>query len=417
MSSIQALREQREVLAKAIANLVDKEKTPTWTPEANADYEAKMAALDLVNADLKRIGDFHAKLAETGFETGRPSDDVLNRHTKTQGAQSNDSAAMRAYFKGGLLNMSEDDRQRMMARQSPDIRNAMSTTTGAEGGFTVATEYYRQISSAMKAFGGIRDVAKVIQSATGATMNFPTADATAEIGEIVGQNAAATLGETTFGNLALDVYKYSSKKIAVPFELIQDSMFDIESYVQEILAMRLGRITAAHFATGTGSSQPFGVVTGAGAGKVGTTGQTVTVTYDDLIDLEHSVDIAYRAKAQYMMNDASVKVIRKLKDSQGRPLFVPGYEQGNPGGAPDTLMGRKIVVCNEIPVMAASAKSILFGDFSKYIIRDVMDLTVFRMADSAFTLNGQVGFVAFNRMGGRLIDTGGAIKYYQNSAS
>ena len=119
-----------------------------------------------------------------------------------------------------------------------------------------------------------------------------------------------------------------------------------------------------------------------------------------------------------MMHDSSVKVIRKLKDSQGRPLFVPGYEQGNPGGAPDRLMNRPITVNQDVPVMAANAKSILFGAFSKYRIRQVMDLTVFRMTDSVFTRAGQVGFVAFQRLGGNLIDVSGAtVKYYANSAT
>ena len=105
--------------------------------------------------------------------------------------------------------------------------------------------------------------------------------------------------------------------------------------------------------------------------------------------------------------------MRKLKDGNGRPIFVPGYEQGNPGGAPDRLMGREIVINQHMPVMGANAKSILFGDFSKYLIRDVMDTTLFRMTDSAFTLKGLVGFVAFARSGANMIDVGGAIKYYQ----
>lgn len=271
----------------------------------------------------------------------------------------------------------------------------------------------------MRAYGGILSVASVIETGTGAQMNFPTADATSEIGEIVGQNAAVSLGETTFGNMSMDVYKYSSKKIAVPFELIQDSMFDIEGYIRNLLALRIGRITATHFTTGDGSSKPYGIVTGSTAGKVGTTGQTTTVAYDDLVDLEHSVDPIYRAGrgVGYMLHDSSLKVVRKIKDTQGRPIFVPGYEQGNPGGAPDRLLNRPIQISQEMPVMAANAKSILFGDLAKYLVRKVMDLTLFRMADSAFILNGQIGFVAFNRQGGRLIDVGGAVKYYANSAT
>jgi HK97 family phage major capsid protein len=118
-----------------------------------------------------------------------------------------------------------------------------------------------------------------------------------------------------------------------------------------------------------------------------------------------------------MMHDQSVKGLRKIKDSSGRPIFVPGYEEGRPQGAPDTLLNRPIQVNQDMAQMAANAKSLAFGDFSKYLIRDVMDLTIFRMTDSAFTLLGQVGFVAFQRTGGNLVDAGGAVKVYQNSAT
>jgi HK97 family phage major capsid protein len=185
--------------------------------------------------------------------------------------------------------------------------------------------------------------------------------------------------------------------------------------------MRLGRIQNSHFTTGNGTTQPNGIVTAAGTGKAGLTGQTLTVIYDDLVDLEHSVDPAYRSQpgVGYMMHDSSVKVLRKIKDSQNRPIFVPGYEADAMinGGAPDRLMGRPIYVNQDMPVMAASAKSILFGQLSKYVVRDVMDLTLFRMTDSAFTLNGQIGFVGFLRTGGNLIDAGGAVKLYVNSAT
>lgn len=215
----------------------------------------------------------------------------------------------------------------------------------------------------------------------------------------------------------MDVYKYSSKSIALPFELLQDSMFDIESYIKRLLALRLGRIQDKHHVVGTGAGQPHGVVTKSTLGKTGATGQTTSVIYDDLVDLEHSVDPAYRAGARFMMHDSTLKALRKIKDTQSRPIFVPGYEQGNPGGAPDRLLGREIVINQYMPVMAASAKSILFGDFSKYLVRDVMDVTLFRMTDSAFTLKGQVGFVAFCRSGANMVDNGQAIRHFANSAT
>lgn len=428
--SIQALRERRDSLAKNLNDLVDQEKTPQWKPEHQAAYDTAMAEIGDIDAQIKRHNEAMNVIAAGAAERGGISDDLRNEFTRTPGAHKNadESRALRAYLGGGLANLQPEDLQRVRARQNGDIANAMqmpraamSTSTPAEGGYTVATEYYRQLAEAMKAFGGIRSVATIIQTGTGAQMNFPATDATTEEGEIVGQNTPVNGGDTTFGNVALDVYKYSSKKIAVPFELIQDSMFDIEGYINRLLQMRIGRITAKHFTTGTGTSQPKGVVTAATAGKVAATGHTLDITYDDLVALEHSVDPIYRngPKVGYMMNDDSVRVVRQIKDTTGRPLFVPGYEAGAmiEGGAPDRLMGKPIIISQEMAVMAANAKSILFGDFSHYLIREVMDLTLFRMADSNFILNGQIGFVAFNRQGGTSVDVGGAVKYYQNSAT
>lgn len=428
MENIQVMRERRDSLAKSLQALVDRDHTPEWTPEHQSKYDQAMSEISTVDAAIKRHSDVMSLISLEATENGNIDSTMRDQFTKTPGAHANpeENRALRSYLSGGISALSQNDVQRMRSRQSGDIasamrlpQGAMSTTTSSEGGYTVATEYYKTLMEAMKAFGGIRAVASVIQTGTGAQMNFPTANATSEIGEIVGQNSAVSLGDTSFGNTTLDVYKYSSKKIAVPFELIQDGMFDIEGYINRILSVRIGRITAAHFTTGTGSGQPNGVVTAAAAGKIGTTGQSTTVIYDDLIDLEHSVDPAYRTKpgVGYMLNDSTVKSLRKMKDSQGRPIFVPGYEQGSPQGAPERLLGRPIYINQEMPAMSASAKSILFGDFSEYMIREVMDLTLFRMADSNFILNGQIGFVAFNRQGGNLIDVGGAVKYYQNSAT
>jgi len=417
MASIQALRERRNALAQNLQTLVDSDKTPEWKPEHQAQYDTAMAEVGAIDDQIKRHDAALAKIAENALDGNVQA--FADDFVKTPGAHKGDNKALRAFLTGGVRAMTPEDITVQQQRQTPDIRAAMSTTTSGEGGYTVATEYYRQLTEAMKLTGGIRAVASTLQTSTGAQMNFPAADATSEVGEIVGQNAAVTAGDTTFSNLTMDVYKYSSKKIALPFELIQDSMFDIEGYIQALLATRIGRITGQHFTTGTGTGQPKGLIVAATVGKTAATGGATTVSYDDLVDLEHSVDPVYRAglAVGYMMHDSTVKALRKLKDTQGRPIFVPGYEQGNPGGAPDRLLGRPIYINQDVASMAANAVSIAFGDFSKYLIREVMDLTLFRMADSGFLLNGQIGFVAFNRQGGNLIDVGGAVKTFKNSAS
>lgn len=415
MSKLAQLREQRNAVAKKAHDLNNKYPADQRMPAAEASQlDQFLAEVATIDAEIEREQRM-AQLAGESPEAQHAA--ALAAATRPGGSQTDEGAALRAMLTGGLSALSAEQRAAMAARVNPDIRAAMSTTTGSEGGYTVATEFNKTLIQAMKAAYAVRSVASGIQTSTGAQMLFPTADSTAEEGEIVGQNATATVGETTFGQASLDVYKYSSKSIALPFELLQDSMFNVEGYISNLLLLRKGRIHNRHHTVGTGTAQPRGIVTAATAGKVGATGQTVTVTYDDLVDLEHSVDPFYRASGKWMMHDDTLRALRKLKDGNGRPIFVPGYEQGNPGGAPDRLLGREIVINQHMPVMAANAKSILFGDFSKYLIRDVMDATLFRMTDSAFTLKGQVGFVAFSRSGANMVDVGGAIKYYQNSAT
>ncbi len=269
----------------------------------------------------------------------------------------------------------------------------------------------------LKAYGGMRDVAEIISTDTGNPLNFPTSDGTGEVGEIVGENVGAALGEITFGTIPLNTFKYSSKKIALPVELIQDSAIDVINFVVTRLATRIARIQNTHFTTGGGTTVPDGVIPKSSTGKTGTTGQTLTVIYDDLVDLKHSVNRAYRRNAKFMLNDLSVAIVSKLKDTTGRPIWNPGDSEGIAGGTPDTLLGYPVVTNDDVAVMAANAKSIAFGDFSKYAIRDVVGSTSLRrFDDSAFALLGQVGFCGWTRSGGNLLDTA-AVKLYVNSAT
>jgi HK97 family phage major capsid protein len=259
----------------------------------------------------------------------------------------------------------------------------------------------------------MRSLAQVITTEGGNSLNYPTSDGTAEVGEIVAENAAASAGDVTFGTVAVNPYKYSSKKIALPLELIQDSAIDVVAFVVDRLATRLGRITNTHYTTGTGSSQPFGIMARTSAGKTGLSGQTLTVIYDDLVDLKHSINRAYRPGASWMMNDLSVAIVSKIKETTGRPIWEPSLV----AGSADRLLGFPVVSNDDVAVMAANAKSISFGDFSKYIVRDVAGSVLMRrFDDSAFALNGQVGFCGWMRTGGNLTDTA-AVKHYANSAT
>ena len=397
--SIQHLREQAAALSKDLNHMLADAGDVIWSAEKQAEFDEKATLLDRARGQISSI----EKAAQDSVE--RNVSDI-ERFRVSGGDKSPERKAIEIYLRHDMARMSSD--------QMVTVRNAMSTTTAAEGGYTVPAEIAALVIDKLKWFGGMRSVATILSTVGGNSLSFPTSDGTAEVGEIVAENAAAAGGDITFGTIALPVFKYSSKKIALPWELIDDSAIDVVAFVVDRLAMRIARIQNTHFTTGTGTTLPDGIVPKAGLGKTGTTGQTLTVIYDDLVDLKFSVDKAYRQNgAKWMMNDLSIAIVSKIKESTGAPIWQPGIT----AGAPDVLLGHAIETNNDVAAMAANAKSIIFGDLSQYTIRDVQGSTSLRrFDDSAFALNGQVGFCGWQRSGGNLLQPA-AVKYYINSAT
>lgn len=400
MDKIQVLREKIANLATQANHLLAEKGDQTWSKEEQATFDNHADEIERASGQIKALQRMQELEADKFFnvEPGKKASNI----------EIDIRAAVALYMRFG---------NNVTAEQAVQIRNAMSTTTAGEGGYTVPAEIATMVIDAMKEYGGMRDVAEILSTESGNALNFPTSDGTSEVGEIVAENAAATTGELTFGTAAVNPYKYSSKKIALPVELIQDAAIDVVQFVVNRLATRLGRITNTHYTVGTGTGQPFGVIARATTGKTGTTGQTLTVIYDDLVDLQHSVNRAYRRNGRYMLADTSVAVIRKIKDTTGRPIWNPGDAESIDQGTPATIAGYPYTINDDVAAMAANAKSIAFGDFSKYMIRDVANSTSLRrFDDSAFALNGQVGFCGWMRTGGNLVDTA-AVKVYINSAT
>lgn len=396
MISIQAQREKIATLANSANHLLSEKGDQTWTNEEQAKFDGYTSEIELIKNQIKAAEKMRELEADQFFNAAPAK--------KEEGTTIDALVAVALYMRHG---------NNVTAEQAVAIRNAMSTTTTTEGGYTVPSEIAAMVINKLKAFGGMREVAEIITTESGNPLNFPTSDGTGEVGEIVGENTGAAALDITFGTLPLNTFKYSSKKIALPVELIQDSAIDVIAFVVDRLATRIARKQNSDFTIGGGTTLPDGVMLKAATGKTGTTGQTLTVIYDDLVDLKHSVNRAYRANAKYMMNDLSVAIVSKLKDTTGRPIWVPSVDVG----APDMLNGHAVVINDDVAVMAASAKSIAFGDFSKYMIRDVANSTSMRrFDDSAFALLGQVGFCGWTRSGGNLIDTA-AVRIYVNSAT
>lgn len=401
--TIQQLREKIENLAKQAKNMLAEKGDQKWSAEEQAIYDGWMTDIDDAKSSIKRQEQLRDADADAFFNAAA-NDARRNGRNNGENVEIDALQAVALYLRHG---------NNVSAEQAIAIRNAMSTTTTTEGGYTVPTEVASMVIDALKAFGGMRDVAEIIPTDSGNPWNFPTSDGTSEVGEIVAENGAASGGDITFGSVALNPYMYSSKKIALPWQLISDSAIDVVAFVVNRLATRIGRITNTHYTTGDGSAKPYGMMARTSAGKTGTTGQTTTVIYDDLFDLKHSVNRAYRRNASWMMNDLSVAIVSKIKETTGRPIWEPALTSD----APDMLLGKPVVTNDDVAVMAANAKSIAFGDMSQYKIRDVSGSVIMRrFDDSAFALNGQVGFCGWMRTGGNLVDTA-AVKHYANSAT
>ena len=284
---------------------------------------------------------------------------------------------------------------------------AQNIGTGSEGGFTGAQEFSGEITAALLAFGGVREAARVLPSATGNQMDWPIYDDTSNTGELLSESGAESEQDMVFQNKTLLAYKYSSKTVKASIELLQDSFFNFENDIlKPALTERLGRITNTHFTTGDGTNKPNGVVTAATSGL--TTASGVAITATELIELIHSVDPAYRTgpKVRFMFNDSTLKAIRSLKDTTNQFIYKAGLTESEPA----TLLGFPYTINQQMASIAVTTKPVLFGDFNHYIVRDVMALDFTRL-NELYAANHQVGFVAIMRTDADLMSVAGPIKY------
>jgi HK97 family phage major capsid protein len=412
MTSIQALRERLAALNKKMNHLLAEKGAQTWSKEDQAVFD-----LDSEEAErVQRQIDAHQKQLDA------------NREDNFEDARRLDPKdAKKSAMREGLEIFLRKSAREMSHEEALKVRNVMSTTTGSEGGFTVQTLVATDFIDLLKAYGFMRKVASQITTENGADLSYPTTDGTGEVGELVTQNSTAATADPVFATRALNTFKYGSKTITIPIELLQDTSIDIIGLVNTRARDRIGRICNQHFTTGTGSGQPFGVIPAASVGKTGTTGQTLTIIYDDLVDLIDSLDAAYLdmpntvpqdpgAEPGWMMSQTMRRVVRKIKDTAGRPIWTPSYDEGFTTGLVDRLLGYPVYLNNDLAVPAANAKSLAFGNFHKYMIRDAMQVQMFRFDDSPFVTKGQIGFLAWARAGGNLLDVN-AVKVYQHSAT
>jgi HK97 family phage major capsid protein len=405
------LRAERATIIAEARTYLDKDVV---TAEDHASFDAAMAKADTLKATIDRLeaADANDRELNAQREHARIITPTVGSVDEQATAALNEKRIMKAFLIGGISNLTAEDRQ-VVAQRATQYQNAANTGTNTAGGFTIAPLFQRELLIAMKAQGGVRAVASEIQTETGAALPWPTMDDRSQVATIIAENTQINPDtDLVFGQTSLGGFTYKSGVMLVSLQMLQDSAFDFDGLIRDAMVGRYVRGQNAHFTTGSGTGQPQGVVTAAVLGKTGAVGQTTSILWQDLVDLEHSVDPVYRAGAKFMFHDKTLQVLKKLVDSQNRPLFLPGITVG----APDTIDGYPYVINQDMPVMAANAKSVLFGNFSTYKVRDILGMQMMRLVERYADLL-QVGYLSFMRTDGRLISAATPIAYYANSAT
>lgn len=444
---LKELRDQQAKLvvdARAKLEEITDDIDESRAKEIESQYDKMMGDYDKLDARAKREEELvkrqeatekHAAELESVDTSRRPKGD--ERHVNGAGAEDAEKASKKSteaerkafqnYLRYGMDGLNPEERSILSSRKN-DLRALMGeaearaqgvASTGA-GAALVPEGFMAELITSLKAFGPMNDdgIVRRIQTATGNAIPWPTLDDTSNKGSLLSENTQVNTQDVTFGTKTLNAYKYSSDLILVSNELLQDSAIDVEGIVRMALAERIGRILNEHFTTADGSSKPNGIVSASTLGV--TAAAQSTITADELIDLEHSVDPAYRSdpSARFMFNDTTFKLIRKLKDGQGNYLWQPADLRI---ASPSTLLGYPYSINQDIATgesgesPATQEKSVIFGAMNRYVVRMVLMFAVRRLTER-YADYDQVGFVGFTRADGELLDAA-AVKHLRMASA
>ncbi len=289
-----------------------------------------------------------------------------------------------------------------------EVLNALQVGTDSEGGYLVPDEFERTLVDALEEENIFRSMAKIIQTASG-DRKIPVV-ASKGTASWVDEEGAIPESDDAFGQVSIGAYKLATM-IKVSEELLNDSVFNLESYIAREFARRIGAKEEESFFIGDGTGKPTGIFNATGGAELGvTTASATAITVDEIMDLFYSLKSPYRKNAVFVMNDATVKAIRKLKDGNGQYLWQPSITAGQP----DTILNRPVKTSAYVPAIAAGAKTIAFGDFGYYWVADRQGRS-FQRLNELFAATGQVGFKATQRVDGKLV-LAEAIKVLQQKA-
>lgn len=399
---------------QAITALAAKESR-AFTPEENEKFDKIYDDIAVTRKTIENI----ERLDALRTQTEQRSETTARQRHENKGEPTTEerhAAAFKEYLQRGENNLSTESRAVILERET----RAQSVTGGSTtaGGYVVPEGFRSDLAIAQKFYGAILNTrVEIVNTDSGNPLPWPTLDDTTNEGAQIDENTDDSDQDVAFGAVTLGAYVFTSKFVKLSREFIMDEGVNFQAKLADILGQRLGRIMNKKATVGTGSSTPQGIVVGATLGKTGTTGQTTTITYADIVDLIYSVDKAHRAVSEFMFNDSMEKAILKLVDGQNRPLFW--NDSGSlQDGKPARLLGYPYVINNDVASMAASAKSMLFGNMRAHKIRRCPAFTTLERLTERFAEKRQVAFVAFERWDSRFVDPGEhPVKYYQNPAS
>lgn len=384
-----------------------------WTAEERTNWDAANTKLDEVSGDIERVDrTAHLEAVDYRQVVQTPADVEPDAKPDPESQQRAYNEAFDTYVRRGMSRCTPDQ-QTLLERNFVSENRAQGVGTDTAGGYLVPEGFRAVMTESMKAYGGLINLATVITTSTGNPLPWPTSDDTGNVGAILGENTQIGEQDVLLGQASLGAYTYTSKLVRVSLQLLQDSAFNLDTWLPGKLGERIGRAQAPHLVSGTGSGQPTGLVSAATAGVTGAVSAQPAITYDNLIDLEHSVDPAYRLNSRYVLSDGALKILRKLKDADDRPLWVPVPAPGFPA----TINGFPYTIDNSMAVPAAGARSILFGDVAAgFIVRVVQDVQMVRLAERYADFL-QVGFFGFSRMDARPDDAGATRVFVHGAAA
>jgi HK97 family phage major capsid protein len=407
---------QQDILKRAEAeerNLNDDEHRQF--NDAETDFKAITKQIQVLELSQQRAAEFAAAAAADGKGTPAASDE---KRKTPQEVELRMRAALRNFLRSPMHG-SDGIRSAASEYQEAlkEYRGTATQVVGTPslGGYLVPQFWWEEIIQTMKFYGPMLDggIFNQIRTSDGAKWNIPTSDQTAVKGALITETTGDIVSDITFGNKVLEAYMYTSRVIKASYEMLQDSAYPLENFIAQAAAERIGRIANEHLTRGTGSDQPNGIATASTMGKVSAT--ATGFTRNDILDLIHSVDIAYRGNARLMLNDATLLAIKKLTvgSADDRPLWQPSMRDGEPG----TIEGYSYIVNNDLAKATDGINSriILFGDMSKYTVRVVNGMEL-KVLNELYALERSIGWFAYMRLDGELLDSA-AVKHLRTAAS